>query len=197
MGLFGGSFNPPHLAHLIVAELVREQFHLDRIIWIPNFQSPLKRPEDVAPADHRVAMTRLAIAHNDRFEMSDVEVRREGVSYTVETVRLMQERHPDVRFSLIVGSDSLESFGAWYEPEEILKRVRVLVFGRSGTSSAPAPAGFEDRVDYADAPLLEISGTAIRRRIHDGRTIRYMVPEAVRSYIQDHGLYTSAPAPAS
>lgn len=197
LGLFGGSFNPPHLAHLVVAELVREQFRLDRIIWIPNYQSPLKCLEDVAPADHRLAMTRLAISHNDRFEVSDVEARQEGVSYTVETIRLLQERHPKVRYSLIVGSDSLASFGAWHEPEEILKRVRLLVFRRSGTSSAPPPAGFEDRVDYADAPLLEISGTTIRRRIYDGATVRYMIPEPVRAYIQEHGLYASDPSPAS
>lgn len=192
MGLFGGSFNPPHLAHLVVAELIREQFQLDRVIWVPNYQSPLKRIEDVAPADHRVAMTRLAISSHERFELNDIEVRREGVSYTVETIRHLQERHPHLDFSLIVGSDSLESFGSWREPQEILDRVRLLVFRRPGASSAQPPAGYEERVEFADAPLLEISGTMIRTRIHAGQTVRYMVPEPVEAYIRDHKLYTSA-----
>ena len=195
MGLFGGSFNPPHLAHLVIAELVREQFQLDRILWIPNYLSPLKRPEDVASVDHRLAMTRLAIADNDRFEVSDVEARRAGVSYTVETIRLLQERHPDVEFHLIVGSDSLESFSAWHEPEEILTRVRLLVFRRPGTASPTAPAGFEHRIEYADAPLLEISSTSIRARIHAGHSVRYMVPDSVRAYILKYNLYT-APLPS-
>lgn len=194
VGLFGGSFNPPHLAHLIVAELIRQQFSLDRILWIPNYQSPFKQLEDVAPAEHRLEMTRLAIADHDAFELSDIEVHRAGLSYTVETIRLLQEQHPDVRFDLIIGSDSLETFGDWHQPEEILKRVRLLVFPRPGAASATPPAGFEHRVEFADAPLLEISGTAIRARIHAGQTVRYMIPDPVRDYIQEHRLYHPPPA---
>ncbi len=191
VGLFGGSFNPPHLAHLVIAELVREQFDLHRIVWIPNFQSPLKRLEDVAPANHRVAMTRLAIENNDHFDLSEVEVRREGVSYTVETIRLLQERHPKVDFSLIIGSDSLESFSTWHEPEEILGRVRIIVFRRPGAAGTSPPGDYNERIAFADAPLLEISGTTIRNRLKSGRGVRYMVPEPVRTYIVEQGLYGS------
>lgn len=193
VGLFGGSFNPPHVAHLVIAELICDQFNLDKILWIPNFQSPLKRLEDVAPANQRVEMTRLAIEHNDRFALNEVEVRRKGVSYTVETIRELQERHPDVTFHMIIGSDSLESFGAWHRPDEILERVAMIVFRRPGASAVPPPAGFEERVTFADAPLLEISGTTIRNRLHAGRSIRYMVPDPVHSYIFDNGLYSAPP----
>lgn len=189
IGLFGGSFNPPHFAHLVVAELIGEQFALDRVIWIPNYQSPLKKLEDVAPAHHRLAMTRLAVEGNDRFDLTDIEARREDVSYTVETLRTLQKHHPNTEFRLIIGSDSLATLAEWHEPEEILERVRLIVFRRPGATSASAPEGFEDRVAFADAPLLEISGTSIRNRIHSGRSVRYMVPEAVRTYIFEHGLY--------
>ena len=194
IGLFGGSFNPPHFAHLIIAELVREQFALDQILWIPNFQSPFKRVEDVAPAHHRAEMTRLAIDGNSFFDVSDIEVRRGGVSYTIETIHTLRERHPDVEFSLIIGSDSLESFRSWRRPEEILASVRLLVFRRPGAADASAPDGYEDHVVFADAPLFEISGTAIRNRIHARRSVRYLIPDEVRSYIYAHELYGASRA---
>ena len=189
VGIFGGSFNPPHLAHLIIAELVREQFALGRILWIPNFQSPFKRIEEVAPAHHRAEMTRLAIDSHPNFDLNDTEVRRGGVSYTVDTIRALQEQHPDVEFSLIIGSDSLESFRGWHRPDEILARVRLIVFRRPGAADVSAPSGYENHVAFADAPMIEISGTAIRNRIHAGRSVRYLVADEVRSYIYAHELY--------
>lgn len=192
IGIFGGSFNPPHLAHLLVAELISEQFHLDRVVWLTNFQSPLKNDEDVAPARHRLAMTRLAIEGNERFSVSDLEVRRGGISYTIDTIRTLQEAHPRVDFRLIVGSDSLADFDTWREPQEILDRVRLVIFRRPASEAGTSIAGFEDRIDYADAPLFDVSATVIRSRIRAHKSIRYMVPESVRSYILEHGLYTSA-----
>lgn len=191
IGLFGGSFNPPHIAHLLVAEFVREQFDLDRVLWIANFQSPLKPVEDVAPAHHRVAMTRLAIDGNERFRLSNIEIDRGGVSYTIDTIRTLQDAHPQVDFRLIVGSDSLADFDEWREPQEILERVRLIVFRRPGTERTTPFAGAEDRTDFADAPLLALSGTVIRDRIHTGKSIRYMVPDPVRSYVDEHDLYRS------
>lgn len=191
IGIFGGSFNPPHLAHLLVAELVAEQFHLDRVVWLTNFQSPMKNVEDIAPAPHRLAMTRLAIEGNERFSVSDLEVRRGGISYTIDTIRTLQEAHPHVDFRLIVGSDSLADFDTWREPQEILDRVRLIIFRRPASEAVTSIAGFEARIDYADAPLFDISATVIRNRIRAQKSIRYMVPEAVRSYILVHGLYTS------
>lgn len=192
IGIFGGSFNPPHLAHLIIAELVRDQFHLDQIIWLPNHQSPLKRSEDVAPPEQRLEMTRLAIRDNDAFYLSEMEIRRAGVSYTIDSIRAFQEASPDVDFRFITGSDALGQLDYWREPDEILRRVRMIVFQRPGTEKVGPPTGFEDRIDVASAPLLEISGTEIRERIKSGRSFRYMVTEAVHDYILEHGLYRAA-----
>ena len=191
IGIFGGSFNPPHIAHLLVAELISEQFDLDHVLWLTNFQSPLKNVEDIAPASHRLAMTRLAIEGNERFSVSDLEVRRGGISYTIDTIRTLQDAHPHVDFRLIAGSDSLADFDTWREPQEILDRVRLIIFRRPASEAVTFTAGLEARIDYADAPLFDVSATVIRNRIRAQKSIRYMVPEAVRSYILEHGLYTS------
>lgn len=189
VGIFGGSFNPPHVAHLIVAEIVREQFELDRILWVPNYQSPLKVTRDLADVRDRLAMTRAATSDNDAFTVSEVEIQRAGVSYTVDTVRTLQERHPNAEFHLIIGSDSLDGLERWHEPDELLARVPFIVFQRPGFAEAPARAGRKGRVAFADAPLLEISSTEIRKRIRSGRSIRYMVPETVRELIRSRNLY--------
>lgn len=191
IGIFGGSFNPPHVAHLIVAELVREQFELDQILWIPNRQSPFKEREELAPADDRFEMTRLVVAGNEAFGVSDLELRRSGTSYTVDTIRMLQEEHPRARFHLIIGSDSLAGFKGWREPEEILRRVRLIVYRRPGYLDVAAPSGHETRVLFANAPLLDVSSSLIRKRRREGRTIRYMVTEAVLDYIGDRGLYST------
>lgn len=189
VGIFGGSFNPPHVGHLIIAELVREQFGLDRILWIPNRRSPFKDAVDLAPTDDRMEMTRRAVAGHDAFSVSDVEVRRNGISYTVDTIHLLQQKNPQIDYRLIIGGDSLASFDAWHRPEEILRCVRIIVFRRPGHPDARAPEELAERVDFADAPLLEISSTFIRQRMRRGRTIRYMVPERVYGYIMERGLY--------
>lgn len=189
IGIFGGSFNPPHVAHLIVAELVRDQFGLDGILWLPNYQSPLKRHQDAAAPEHRLAMTRLAVKGNDTFHLSEMEIRHEGVSYTVDSLRTLQDSNSKIDYSFIIGSDGLAHFESWREPQEILERVRLIVFPRPGTERVDPPAGFEDRIVTAEAPLLEISGTVIRERIQSGKSFRYLVPETVHDYILEKGLY--------
>lgn len=189
IGIFGGSFNPPHVAHLIVAEFVREQFALDQILWIPNRQSPFKQQEELAPADDRLEMTRLVVAGNEAFEISELELRRSGMSYTVDTIRMLQNEHPAAQFHLIVGSDSLAGFEGWREPDEILRRVRLIVYPRPGHLDAAAPAGHGDSVLLADAPLLDVSSSLIRKRRQNGKTIRYMVTEPVMEYISHRRLY--------
>jgi nicotinate-nucleotide adenylyltransferase len=189
VGLFGGSFHPPHLAHLIVAETVREQFALDQVWWFPAYQPPHKTSRELAPAAHRLVMTEWATEGNPYFSVSDLEVRREGTSYTVDTVRGLQEAYPDHAFSLIIGSDSLHGFGSWHKPEEIVARVPLIVYKRPGSVAAVVEARLADRVRFADAPLLEISGTDIRTRLREDRSTRYLVPDPVRTYIARHGLY--------
>jgi nicotinate-nucleotide adenylyltransferase len=189
VGIFGGSFNPPHLAHLIVAEIVREQFRLDAVLWIPACQSPFKTSEELAPATDRLEMTRLAVCENDGFAVSEIELERSGVSYTVDTIRSLQELDPGVDYHLIMGADGLRDFSNWREPEEILRRVSLIVYRRSGIETATLPAGLDGRVAYADAPRVDLSSSAIRERLRAGRSIRYMVPEAVHRYVLDRGLY--------
>lgn len=193
IGLFGGSFNPPHLAHLIVAETIREQFDLDAIWWIPAYQPPHKTGEALAAAAHRLAMTQAAVAGNPAFEVSDLEIQREGTSYTVDTVCTLQAKHPNHPFFLLIGSDSLQGFSSWHQPEEIVARVPLIVYRRPGTAAINVEPSFAERVHFAEAPLLEISGTKIRRRLREGRSIRYLVPDVVRAYIDQHKLYTSQP----
>jgi nicotinate-nucleotide adenylyltransferase len=124
--------------------------------------------------------------------VSDLEVRRGGISYTIDTIRTLKEAHPRVNFRLIVGSDSLAEIDTWRDPQEILDRVRLIIFRRPASEAGTSIAGFDDRIDYADAPLFDVSATVIRGRVRAHKSIRYMVPESVRSYILEHGLYTSA-----
>jgi nicotinate-nucleotide adenylyltransferase len=189
IGLFGGSFNPPHIAHLIVAEVVRDQFDLSEVWWIPNATPPHKPDEELVSAEHRLAMTREIAESNPGFRVCEVEVQREGVSYTVETLRVLQDQYPDTDFALLLGSDSLDYFDAWHCPDEIAERVPLIVYKRPGAIESVAEPRFANRVRYASAPIIEVSGTEIRARRRAGRSIRYLVPEAVRTYIEAHDLY--------
>ena len=189
IGLFGGSFNPPHLAHLIVAETVREACGLDQVLWMPNYQSPHKQGHQLASAAHRLAMTRLAVEEHPGFSVSALEVERGGVSYTYDTILALQATHPDASFSLLIGGDSLRTFDTWHRPEEIAARAPLIVYERAGDVPTDRSARFAAGARFVEAPLLGISGTDIRARRRAGRSIRYLVPEAVRAYIETHGLY--------
>ncbi len=189
IGLFGGSFNPPHLAHLVVAETVRDQFALDRVLWMPAYLPPHKEAATLVAAEHRLAMTRLATEGNPAFEVSDLEIRRRGASYTVETLRTLNEAYPEAAFSLILGSDSLRDLGTWRAPEEIVERADLIAYERPGAVAPLVEPRFAGHVRFARAPLLQISGTEIRARCRADRSIRYLLPEAVRAYIYAQHLY--------
>ena len=189
VGLFGGSFNPPHVAHLVVAEVVRDQFGLDEVWWIPNATPPHKPNDELAAVQHRLAMTERTVEGNPAFRVCGVEVERDGVSYTVETLRVLQDQHPDTDFALILGSDSLDHFADWHRPDEIAERVPFIVYKRPGAIESVADPRFVNDVRYAAAPVMDISGTEVRARRRAGRSIRYLVPEAVRAYIDTHDLY--------
>jgi len=185
LGLFGGSFDPPHLAHLIIAECAREQLGLERVIFIPAHQSPHKNGATLTAADHRVEMTALAIEGNSSFEVSDIEVRRKGISYTVDTLKHFRDSFPQSDLYFIVGSDSLDQFESWKSPEEILSLVTLAVFPRRWGVEAK-----NKTTVVLHAPVIEISSTDIRRRVKMGRSIRYMVPPKVEKFIQLHRLYS-------
>ena len=189
IGLFGGSFNPPHVAHLIVAEVARDQFGFDEVWWIPNATPPHKSQADLAAVEHRLEMTRRAVADNPAFRLCDIEVERAGVSYTVETVQALQEQHPGTDFALLIGSDSLDHFAEWHKPDEIAERVPLVVYKRPGVIDAVPESRFANQVWFVAAPVMEVSGTEIRSRCRADRSIRYLVPETVRDYIETHDLY--------
>lgn len=189
VALFGGSFNPPHLGHLVIAETMREAFALDEVWWIPSKTPPHKDPGGLVEASHRLEMTRLAIEGNRHFRLETAEFERPGASYTVDTVRDLQAREPRHAFFLLIGGDSLRDLATWRDPDEIVRTVPLLVYRRPGADPGALPPEYADRIHFADAPLLEISATEIRARCRAGRSIRYLVPEPVRSYIEAHALY--------
>ncbi len=188
VGLFGGSFNPPHAGHLIIAEAIRDQFALDRVMWMPGFRVPHKDARGMASAEDRLKMVRLATEGNPAFLVSDLEIRRGGVSYTVDTIRHLQDEAPGDEFSLAIGGDSYRQLPSWREPEEIARRVDLIVYGR-GKDGPPEALPFPVRAQFAAAPLLGISSTDIRARRASKRSVRYLVPEPVRLFIEAQGLY--------
>jgi nicotinate-nucleotide adenylyltransferase len=190
IGLFGGSFNPPHVAHLAVAEACAEAAGLDAVWWMPTPAPPHKRADPaLAAPEHRLAMVRLAAEGNDRFAVSDVEFRRPGPHYTVDTLRALREERPGDTFALVVGGDSLAAFATWREPEAILERTQLVVYRRPGSDLAGVPDFVRARATVVDGPGLELSGTELRARLAAGRSARYLVPDAVLAYIEAHGLY--------
>lgn len=192
-GVFGGSFNPPHVGHLAVAEACAEAAGLDRVIWMTAATSPHKVGDpSTAPAAARLRMVEAAIRGNGRFEASDLEVARGDVSYTVDTLRALREGG-EGPLALIVGGDSLAGFPRWREPEAILDLARLVVYRRPGDGLGGAlealPPWLRGRFDPVRGPLLDVSSTELRARVAAGRTVRYLVPDAVRAVIEAEGLY--------
>ncbi len=193
IGIYGGSFNPPHIAHLVVAESVRDQFGLDQVLWIPGYIPPHKTHLKLVDASHRLAMTRLAINTNPHFAISTIEIDRKGTSFTIDTVKTLQAANPEHTYFLVIGEDSLYDFMTWRDPEGIVERAELLVYrrptSRQRPSASEAETLFSNRIHFADAPLLEVSSAEIRRMVHAGKSIRHLVPDAVYDYIGEHNLY--------
>ncbi len=197
LGVMGGSFDPLHLGHLIMAETALEVLRLDKVLFVPAGRQPLKLGRSVTPAEHRVAMVELAIRDNPGFALSRVDVDRQEPSYTAETIKLLRAEwgQPDtLAMWLIMGADSLVTFPRWRDPGAILSLCRLAVVRRPGSSvdmtllRAELP-GIESALDWVEGPLIGISATDLRRRVSEGRSIRYRVPEAVRQYIEANRLY--------
>ena len=189
-GLFGGTFDPPHLGHLAVAEACADAAGLGRVVWMPAATSPHKQDRAQTPAAVRLAMVEAAIQGNDRFQASDHEIQRDGVSYTVDTVRELTEAGVE-GLALIVGGDSLAGFPTWREPREIVRRARLIVYRRPGDSVrlGELPGWLAEAVTVVEGPPLDLSSTAIRARVAAGQTVRYLVPDGVREIIDREGLY--------
>lgn len=211
-GILGGTFNPIHYGHLRVAEEVREKLGFDRILFVPSCNPPLKI-EDLENAGHRYEMTRLSVETNPFFEISDIECRRSGKSYTVETLSTLREMHPDVEFYFIVGIDSFLDIPTWHKPERLMELTDFVVVSRPGfhfSSLSPRiPPGFKIlsaldacKLEMHKASLkngrklyllnvtpMDISATTLRSLVRGGMSIKYLLPENVESYIISNKLY--------
>ena len=185
IGLFGGSFDPIHLGHLIVGRAVGEQLGLEEVRFMPTAAQPLKRGRHAAGPAHRAAMVAAAVAGERGLGLEREEVDRPGPSYTVDTLRALRAREPGVEFVVLLGADAAADLDQWHEAAELPRLARLVAFARPGAARPSHP--FLHQV--VEAPAVEISSTAIRRRIAAGRSIRYLVPEAVADYIATQGLY--------
>ena len=185
VGLFGGSFDPIHHGHLIVAGAVAEALGLDELRFMPANEQPLKAGGHAAPAAARTAMIELAIAGAPGFALERAEVERPGPSYTVDTLRVLRAREPATDFVVLLGTDAAAELDRWREPEELVKLARVAVFARPGSRPVEGPRIWRS----VPVPAIEISATVVRERVRAGRPVRYWVPDAVADYITRHRLY--------
>jgi nicotinate-nucleotide adenylyltransferase len=202
IGLLGGTFNPPHLAHLVCGQEALVQLELDRVLLVPVGVPPHKTVEADPGVDHRIAMCEAAVAGDERFGVSRVEVDRPGRSFTVDTLRALHAQGRGDTFTFIVGGDMAHSLPAWRDPEGVLALAELAVAERDGVRRADvierlaSLAGASERVRFFDMPRLDISSSLLRRRVAAGRPVRYLVPDAVAEYIEREGLYR-APGPAT
>jgi nicotinate-nucleotide adenylyltransferase len=190
IGLFGGTFDPVHLGHLRAAENAREALGLERVAFVPSAVPP-HRSAPLSHAEDRLAMARLATASHPQFEVWDLELRREGPSYTVDTVAALVGERPCDSFVLLVGADTFPEMPSWREPERLFSLVEVAVAERPGAPAAKAQRPFPGArtVHAVPGPSLAISATAIRERVRLAQSVRYLVPDAVADYILSRRLY--------
>lgn len=191
IGLFGGSFDPIHNGHLQIADWTKNQLALNKIIFIPAANPPHKLHSIIASVEQRFKMTQLAILNHSNFEISDVEILRKGVSYTIDTVLFFRERYNLQRddLFLLIGGDSLIDLALWRSPEKIIENCRVVVFQRPGADLAAVPCHFTNTVQILETPLIDISSTAIRKKIASGDSIAGLMPDSVVEFIQMYNLY--------
>lgn len=182
LGLLGGTFDPPHVAHLVVAEVARVQLGLAQVRFLVAGQPWMKA--DVRPAEHRIAMTELAIEHDEAFVLDDRETRRAGPTYTADTLEELHRQRPDAELVFLLGSDQLEGLDEWHRPDRVRELARLAVAPRPGS---PVPE--DGSVEPLDAPVLGISSSQLRERLRDGRAVRHQLPPAVEAYARRHQLY--------
>ena len=194
LGVFGGTFDPPHTGHLVLAEQAREQLTLDRVLWVPTGDPWRKSTVEVSPAEDRCAMVRLAVQDNPTFELCTLEAERQGPSYSVDTFMALRDNYSDAQFAFLLGLDSLRDVPNWREPQRLLELTSLAVAPRAGERLTQAELegllpGRAERVVWVEMPRIDISATELRRRVAEGRSLRYQVPVAVEGYIRERGLY--------
>jgi len=185
-GIFGGTFDPVHTGHLITALAVKEIRDLEKIIFMPAHISPHKMSEKRSAPEHRLEMVKLAIEGINYFECSDFEIRKEGVSYTIDTLRELKKQYEHIE--LIIGYDNLIVFDKWKKPEQIFELVKVVVLNR-GSRKEAINKTYEKEAIFVDNPVIEISSTEIRHRVNQNLPIDFFVPVGVKEYIYNLNLY--------
>lgn len=194
IGLLGGTFDPVHLGHLIVGEEAAGHLELDRVLFVPSRHPWRKAGRDIAPEADRVAMVELAVAGNPRFGVSRVDLEREGPTYSVDTVADIRREAPDANLYFIIGYDALLDLPNWRSPERLAAAVNLVAMVRPGYridwgAVSRAIPGAAERITVLQMPVIGISSSEVRRRVADGDSVRYWVPDAVAAYIAGHGLY--------
>ena len=194
VGILGGAFNPPHIGHLVCAQEAFVQLELDRVLFMPVGVPPHREIEQDPGAEVRLEMVELAVADDGRFETSRAELDRDGPSYTSDTLEQLAKESPDDELFVILGGDQAAALASWHEPEKVLERSTVAVFerlswGRNAIGIKIGRLPGARKVRYLDMPLIQVSSSAIRRRVREGTPIRYLVPDKVADYISSHDLY--------
>ncbi|GJM45089.1 MAG: putative nicotinate-nucleotide adenylyltransferase [Gemmatimonadota bacterium] len=190
LGIFGGTFDPIHLGHLILAELARYLLRLDQVLFVPARIPPHKgsTPTD---AERRIRMTRLGTEGNPHFAVSDIELRREGPSYTVDTLRALRDQKPDTEHYLLMGADSARDLESWKDHQVLLEDSTVVVMARPGVDAMDLPPSLGGRTTVLSTPQFDISSSQIRGLVREGGPIRYLVTDSVEGFIRSEGLYRS------
>ncbi|MGN6167586.1 MAG: nicotinate-nucleotide adenylyltransferase [Solirubrobacteraceae bacterium] len=199
IGILGGTFNPPHLGHLVCAQEAHLQLQLDEVLLIPTHSPPHKLLRDDPGPGHRLELCRLAVGGDERFAVSDLEVRRDAPSYTVDTLQELHAIVQDSDLYLILGGDIATGLSQWREPERVLALSTLAVVDREGTPRAAIEAALDhlyggERAHFFTMPQIAISSTLVRRRLQCRQPVRYLVPDAVIDYIDRHQLYRTAPS---
>ena len=189
--IFGGTFDPPHIGHLLIAQTIIESENFERLIFVPANISPAKKGKIISSTKKRLDMLNMALIGNDNFEISDFEINKGDISYTIDTLTEFSENRTLAKKDLyfLMGSDTLREFHKWKDPKKIINLCNIIVAIRPGFTPSDIPQWILDEVHFANIPQFEISSTNIRARWRDGKTIRYMVPKDVWKYINKNGLY--------
>ena len=196
LGILGGTFNPPHIAHLVCAQEALDQLELDRVVLMPTNEPPHKQVAADPGAEARYELCRLAVAGEERFAVSRLELDRAGRSYTVDTLRALHDEHPQDDLTFIVGGDMARSLPTWREPEAVLELATLAVAERAGSEREQIRGELRalrgasaERVRFFEMPRIDVSSSLVRERVATGRPIRYLVPDAVADAIAQNGWY--------
>ena len=189
IGVFGGSFDPIHIGHLAIAQEALWQCNLDIVLFMVAALPPHKK-EPEASVEHRLRMVELAVVGETAFHPSRIEIERGGASYTAETLAELHRLYPGASFFLIVGADSAIDFSSWKDPDAVIERASVVIAPRPGFNLSEMEPRLEGKAQVFQSPTIELSSTMIRKRLHENRPVRFLVPDAAERYIHEHGLYS-------